>query len=499
MTDPIGRRNDPPGGEAPLRIGKIARRTAVFLLLAGIFALVYTQYPLYSSNQNQYFLHGLAASKVGFLPEDWLARTVDPTPVFSGLVQWTYALFHTAIPFYAFCAVLLGVYFFSMRAIVSRVFSFSDAPGADFLFCLFFLFVHSALFRFGLSTVLGPDWSYLLEGGVAGQRILGTVIEPSMFGVLLILAVAFFLQGRSVLAAVSAGLAAAVHPTYLLAAAVLTVLPILLYVSLNFLHSPSAVAGQARDILVRYRIPHHAMADVWWNATACIQVLIAAAGLLLARKSRLFHVLGIAALAALILTAIQIATQSDFLALLFPWRLSVVLVPLASCLILGRLALALATTRWLSGPRRSAILRAAGVLLVGALVCTGLARTYMDFSNQWNSPDRRMMSFVQSIRASGQVFLIPVKMEDFRLATGAPVYIDHKSIPYLPEEVMEWYRRVLLAGTFINNPTCDALDSLRSEGMTHLVIPTYDALRGCDGLENIYGDDDYQVYRWTGS
>ena len=62
-----------------------ARR--LLLLAAGVsFAVAYGQAPLYHSNQNQYFVHGMAEAGFGHLREDWLANTADPTPVFSGLV-----------------------------------------------------------------------------------------------------------------------------------------------------------------------------------------------------------------------------------------------------------------------------------------------------------------------------------------------------------------------------------------------------------------------------
>ena len=38
-----------------------------------LFALAYTQAPLYYSNQNQYLLHGLATAGYGHLDGDWLA------------------------------------------------------------------------------------------------------------------------------------------------------------------------------------------------------------------------------------------------------------------------------------------------------------------------------------------------------------------------------------------------------------------------------------------
>ena len=59
-----------------------------FLFWSFVFGVSYTQAPLYYSNQNQYFLHGLAAAGLGDLHQDWLANTKDPTPVFSWIVEF---------------------------------------------------------------------------------------------------------------------------------------------------------------------------------------------------------------------------------------------------------------------------------------------------------------------------------------------------------------------------------------------------------------------------
>src|SRR5438105_2669284 len=67
---------------------------AVCLVIAAAFVAAYGQAPLYYSNQNQYFLHGLAQAGHGFLGDDWLARSLDPTPVFTALVAFTAAYLH---------------------------------------------------------------------------------------------------------------------------------------------------------------------------------------------------------------------------------------------------------------------------------------------------------------------------------------------------------------------------------------------------------------------
>src|SRR5262249_54093375 len=74
---------------------RLATRIGLFLGAALAFGLACGQAPLYYSNQNQYFLHGLAAAGQGHLGKDWLAHeTLDPTPVFSGLVFLTVRFLH---------------------------------------------------------------------------------------------------------------------------------------------------------------------------------------------------------------------------------------------------------------------------------------------------------------------------------------------------------------------------------------------------------------------
>src|SRR5919201_1818744 len=92
-----------------------SKRTASFLFWAIVFGIACTQAPLYYSNQNQYFLHGLAQGGMGDLDRDWLANTADPTPVFSASVAWTYR--HVGEwPFQAGYVVLLVIYFLSLAA-----------------------------------------------------------------------------------------------------------------------------------------------------------------------------------------------------------------------------------------------------------------------------------------------------------------------------------------------------------------------------------------------
>jgi hypothetical protein len=170
-------------------------RFTVFLVWAILFSLVYAQSPLFTSNQNQYYLHGFARAGYGLLNEDWLANTADSTPIFSWLVFLTVELFRTNLVFYLYYALLMGVYLFSLIGITIDTFALQKKNEVLFLITLI-LIVHSAAWRFLFSRLVGPEANYLFEGGVAGQRVLGAVLQPSSFGVLLILSIYFFVKDR---------------------------------------------------------------------------------------------------------------------------------------------------------------------------------------------------------------------------------------------------------------------------------------------------------------
>lgn len=484
------------------------------------FAAAYAQSPLFTSNQNQYFLHGLAQAGLGSLKADWLANTLDPTPVFSLLVQWCYRIFHTTAVFYATYAVLLGIYLYSLYAIAKHVFDWEDKTERKIIFLGLVTLLHSAGWRYALSQFLSSNWSYVLEDGVANQRMLGTVLQPSAFGVLLLLSVAVFIRGRLYPALALNVLAASVHPTYLFSAGVLSatylaitwqrdgnlrrtilaglfalllVAPILIYTYGVFAGGEAQAAVESRHILVTYRIPHHALVSWWWDGTAVFKVLMVLAALWLSRRSALFPVLLAGFASGVLLTLVQVITGSEPLALLFPWRISILLVPLSLGVILGALVMRIDERLRAPGLRRAALWGA--ILLAILAVAAGIGRFAFDLRRQAAYPERPLLAHVQQNLGEQDVYLIPVKMQDFRLATGAPVFVDFKAIPYKDTDVLEWYRRVRLADRFYKTSNCKLLEEIVGVGnVTHLVWPGGELL-DCPALEVVYQDDAYLLLR----
>jgi hypothetical protein len=515
-----------------------------FVFLSTLFALVYSQSPLYTSNQNHYFLHGLAQSGVGNLQEDWLVDSPDPMPVFSALVCLSIATTGQSAWFYIFYALIMGVYFVSMLSIIEKTFP-QRPPDSGWLhpqwlvYISLFLLIHSAAWRFALSRSLGPNWIYLVEDGVADQRLLGTVFQPSVFGVLLVASIACFLKSRPTQAALCAALAAIFHPTYLLSAAILVAIyillnlhqtikeaknhgqqnrywsrvtsvllpgfialaitiPILVYVMAFFSNSPAQYSLEANRILAEYRIPHHASAQEWFDSSAIVKIVIFILALFITRKTRLFAVLLLAGIVTTILTIFQIVSDNQALALLFPWRSSIFLIPISSVIILAWGVQAgfhrLETLPQITQNRARNHLLLSAALLVFILIGVGVVRTRLDFQRQQLAVENSLYSYANSHSASGQVYLIPIKMQDFRLRSGVPVYVDFKSHPYYSADVIEWRRRLKLAESFYRQGDCDLLPSFVSEGVTHIVVPRLPDGEVCPGVDLLYQDDHYLVF-----
>jgi hypothetical protein len=500
-----------------MKIKPILSSLALFAVLAGLFALAYNQAPLYTSNQNQYFLHGMAQAGYGTLSQDWLANTADPTPVYSLLVAGTMLLFRNAAVFYVYYALLMGVYLFSLVGIVQEVFPILRSRSARAAFIAVIILLHSAALRYVLLRLFKGDWPYLFEGGVAGQRLLGPVFQPSTFGVFLLLSLLLYLRGKPVWAVLSAVLAATIHPTYLLSAAALTlayvvdtlrserrlgpaarlgllalisVAPILLYTALTFGGSPPALAAQARGILVNFRIPHHAILLAWFNSTVLIKLGFAAIALALVRRQRLLVLLGVPLAVTLLLTLLQVYVKSDTLALIFPWRLSTWLVPVSVALILGQLV-ALAFARPSPGWERLA--NVAGLALIGLAVAAGIVRTDLDFQQASQSSARPIEAYVAAHRQEGHQYLVPKNVYDFRLMAGAPSYGDFLSIPYRDSDVLEWYRRYLGVNRFFDKAECGMLAEFSQKGVTDVILPAGFPVQ-CPQLTLIHEDEFYGIY-----
>jgi hypothetical protein len=519
-----------------------------------LFGIAYTQPRLYYSNQNQYFLHGLATGGLGFLSDDWLANTADPTPVFSAVVASTYRYAHESL-FCLYYILILGIYFHALLGLFEHLSGSRATSLMRLSFIALFVVLHSALLRWASAMLFGVDYPWYFQTGVANQYILGAGLQPATFGVLLLLSVSSFLHDRPLMAATWSSLAAVMHSTYLLSAAFLTlaylyllvrdqrirktllvglwalllVLPVLVYNLRTFAPSSQQAFAEAQYLLAHIRIPHHAQVDRWLDGIAWAQIGWMVAAMVLVRGSRLFVILFTSFVLGLAISLVQVGTGNDTLALLFPWRMSSILVPIATTIFLTRIIRWLST--WLSpiSLRQERALQMTCIAMLLLAAVGGVFITYFGLGYRTNTEELRLLEHIRDHKATGEVYLLPVELpkltdakkgaaslnfmppprrntqkqiisvdlQQFRLFTGAPIYIDFKSIPYKDVEVLEWDQRLVWNQQLYEKRDWND-DQIKSElkrrGITH-VVTTADRDIRCDALKLEYADYNSRLYR----
>jgi hypothetical protein len=531
------------------------------LLWAALFALAHTQSPEYFSNQHHYYLHGFAQAGVGHLNEDWLSNTEDPTPVFSWGVAHVYRWFGP-VAFQVIYFALLCLYFVSVRQIVIALPGMPDRGPAHILFLTLFLAVHAAILRVASVRLTGVDYPWYLQAGLAAQYLLGPGLQPSAFGVLLVASIAAFMHQRPIFAASLAAATAVIHSTYLLPAGLLVlaymivlvrerktllslvaglfalviVSPVLAYNASTFLAGDSVQLREAQRIFARVRIPHHTLAERWFDWMAAVQLGIMLLGLLLVVRTRLFLVLAIPTAISAVLSIVQVATDSDALSLIFPWRFSVVLMPLSVAVILARLSLLVGVSRPASAlPLERKFGDFHYTNFICCLIAVGLAAAGVvvmarGLGYYTNDAELQLLKHIREHKKPGEVYLLPVRfpkpkrdlptgqsmtfaptarvgvvgipvdLQRFRLSTEAAIYIDFKAPPYAPDEVLEWHQRMTNAERWYSDRDWDRTGvwrEVRAAGITH-VIATTDKDLTCRALRLVYSDESYRLYRVEG-
>lgn len=507
-----------------------------------LFALAHTQSPLYYSNQNQYLLHGLAMAGHGHLGTDWLANTRDPTPLFSAIVAGLYGSVGE-FGFQATYVLLLMGYFLCVRTLVQALPGMPDTRSFRLAFAALFTVAHAALPRVVSIALAGVDYPWYLQAGVASQYVLGPGVQPSAFGVLLIAGLAALARGWPVLGCALAAGSALMHATYLLPAALFTfgvvasllvrraistaafagfmalavVMPVLIFILMTFAPTDRETFLAAQRIIAEGRIPHHCVIARWLDGIALGQVAWMALGLALLRRTPVFAPLLAMAAGGLLLTLVQAVIHSPTLALIFPWRVSVFLVPIATAIIFARLAAC-------EPPRRIVSILSAVALVLFAL--GGVAVMLLGFGYRMVD-EEPLFTHVRENAQPGDVYLLPVKFPAvgsgrgavsntfappprpkegsnqipvdllrFRLHTGAAIYIDFKSVPYADVEVLEWHRRMKQCEAWYADDWSQPRigEELKREGITHVVAP-FDRQIVSPFLEEVHRDSAYVVYR----
>jgi hypothetical protein len=230
-----------------------------------------------------------------------------------------------------------------------------------------------------------------------------------------------------------------------------------------------------------------------------IQIGVVALAIYLLRSTKLFTLMLIPFLTTILLTFVQIYSSNKALALLFPWRMSVFLVPIASSIILAKLTMVVfkVFSRIYSKNLIHRIFQVALILMILIIGYRGIQKTI----NLYNSPkigDTPSTRYITRTYHPGNLYLIPPDLETFRLAAKVPIFIDYKSHPYKGTEVVEWFKRLSFSEKFYETNAQTSCNMLKNSsslyGITHVVIKNRAFFESCDFLFEVYNDEDFRIY-----
>ena len=510
-----------PGRKARLR--QVLGVAGLFVLGLA-FELAFGQAPLYTGEQHATLLHGLAQAGVGSLELDPLARTADPAPVTTLLValsaslgaQWLLLVLH---------ALLIGVYGIALVVLGARVFALDDLSRRTVLVAALLL-AHSALAE-RIGVVPAETVRSLWTAGIVGESAPSLVFGPTLFGVFFVVALLLYARGRPLAAIGAAGAAAVADPALLPTALVLcialmadararrhaagtvargaalaTVLlaPVAVYTLLTFAPVPGEAHEAAQSVLVDRAFPRGTKPEDWFTTADAARLVIVAGGLAVAWRSVLFPVLALSVAASAALTALAIATRSDALLLLAPWRATIFLAPVCAALLLaaatraafaiGRLlGRAAALGRPERGARLGAAARSVTLLLAGFATALALIAGLERILRLRAEPEREPYApLVAGEVGPDALVLVPPRMHELRLDAAVAVYADARIHPWKDLEVLEWRARVAAASrAFGRRPlACRALAALaRREPITHVVTERPAPARPCPSLRRV--------------
>ena len=481
-----------------------------WLLLGVLFVVYHPKAPLYTSNQNTKFLHGAGDAGYGFLENDWMANTLDPLPLFTALIKTLYFLNAIEITYVIFAVILL-IYFYTLGKIAQYLFPGLTKTASILVYSvLFFLVYHPKI-------------------GLAGQYLLGTYLQPCVFGVFFLLSIERYLNDHLKTASILLAVSAAFHPAYLPTVLIVqasytifplikdkqsakkTIAPLLFFTLISapflirhlilFEPTTAALHAEAMDILTNKRIPHHTNIHIWLNTESFLKMGVMLLSMFLIRKSKLLPIMASLYLVITLSGIFLYFFSNTMLAFTTPWRHSVFLAPLSICVLAGWAAQAsnrLFEKQKKLLPIASAII---GILLM-LLTVRNINKQVNAFEKYGNGTEMGAIRYASSHASSEDLYLVPPERNSvfnkFRLETGIPILANLKTHPYKDTEIIEWDTRCRKAQAFYGSTQLgerlQALDELiKTYPITHYIIDSTTAPTSGFPGRPVYRDAYYTI------
>lgn len=434
------------------KIFNFEKRYFLLFILSALFVSTIQQFPFFQGN-SLHLLHSIKSFDLNKLEDDWIANQTNHLPVFTFINYFLIKIFSVNFLYLIHFVLLLICPFFL------------------FLICRYFYSnlnnLVSTLFWFSAFTVIYHESS--LFGGVGGQDLINEGYQPASFGVLFFVGIYFYLIKKNFLAIFFICLSASIHPTYVLHSGFLIsgilvlylikreyklfaqilflysilILPITIYILQNFFFIDQNLIIQGQKIMLN-RIPHHADINNWFSYKDILSISLYLISLLIIKnKIRIFIPILVFGFLSIILSVVQFFIENNSLALAFPWRASVFLVPLSTMIIVSFII-----NKYMS--QNLNFKKISFILLFFISTFFFIKNHYIKDSNKKFYAKLELVHKINTHYDNIQRLLIPLDLTYIRMNTGLPIFIDWKHPPFKFSELIDWEIRTKLVEKFYN-------------------------------------------------
>jgi hypothetical protein len=446
-------------------------------ILSTIFVLTIQQFEIYTGNSN-HLIHSIKNFDSNKLQFDWIANQSNHLPLFAFFNKIFIFFFSPKIIYFLhFFLLFICIHFIFL--ICENIYPFLKRQYSKYIWYLFFCIIYHENSFFS---------------GVAGQDVINQGYQPASFGVLFFIAFYLILKKRYFLSIITICLTGSFHPTYLLHTGffilglviyflskknyflifksiilyTVLILPITVFIIFNFLLIDKEIVLIGQQILIN-RIPHHANIVYWISYKDIFIVFIFFISLFLIKNHKvLFLTYLIFGLFPLIISITQLFYNIQSLGLMFPWRASVIIMPLSSMIIITKIISFIDLKK-----------TSVRVIPLLFMIFTLIFFTYKSyFLKNLNKDIKYNHQLSKRIKDHYDVIeriLIPSDLDFIRMNTGLPIFIDWKHHAFKYDEIIEWKRRLDLSDNFYKSmKTIDRISFLKKinniENISHILL-----------------------------
>lgn len=469
----------------------------IYLILSVLFAITIQQFAFYKGN-SLHLLYAIKDFEFNKLQYDWIANQTNHLPLFTYFNNIILKIFPVNF-LHSVHFILLSSCALFLFLICKYIFEDLNKISLSLLWFSLFMFVYH---------------EHSLFGGVAGQDVINEGYQPASYGVLFFIGIYLYLIKKNSYAIFFICLSASFHPSYVLHSGFLIIgilgyfffqkeykkflkilvlysiliLPITIYVIYNFLLLDNEIILKGQNILLE-RIPHHASIENWFSYKDLISILVYIVSIILVYKNkRIFIPLGIFGFFSISLTLIQFLTEIDSLALTFPWRASVFLMPLSIMIIISYFL-----KKFLTNKSNLNLLSSFVFIFIWSFFLINnhfLKDANKDFYKELELTEKININYKSINR-----LLIPVNLMNIRMNTGLPIFVDWKHHAFKYNEIIIWKQRLDLVQKFYKTKNYDfqklnLIEIMKIEKISHILIEKDKLTKNCVNLIN---DDIYAL------